>query len=42
MPVHRAAAMEISLLYSQRRQRSRRLEIFIEWFEALIRPHLDQ
>lgn len=42
MPAHRAAAMEISLLYSHRRQRSRRLAVFAEWFEGLIRPHLDQ
>ncbi len=42
MPAHRAAPMDISLLYSHRRQRSRRLAVFVEWFEALLRPHLDQ
>ncbi len=42
MPAYRAESMEISLLYSHRRQRSRRLTVFVEWFEGLIRPHLEQ
>nr|WP_063570924.1 LysR family transcriptional regulator [Luteibacter rhizovicinus] len=41
MPDLRASSMPVSLLYPHRRQRSRRLDAFIEWFEALIRPHLD-
>lgn len=41
MPEFRAAPMPVSLIYPNRRQRSRRLNAFIEWFEALIRPHLD-
>lgn len=41
MPTHRAASMPVSLLYPYRRQRSRRLAVFHEWFEALIQPHLD-
>ncbi|WP_454733678.1 MULTISPECIES: LysR substrate-binding domain-containing protein [Cupriavidus] len=41
MPGHRAAAMPVSLLYPHRRQRSRRLDMFAQWFEELIRPHLD-
>ncbi|MFM0643690.1 LysR family transcriptional regulator [Paraburkholderia bryophila] len=41
MPDFRAAAMPVSLLYPHRRQRSRRLNAFIEWFEALIRPQLE-
>jgi len=41
MPAHRAAAMEVSVLYLHRAQRSRRLVAFVEWFEALMRPHLD-
>lgn len=41
MPAHRATPMEVSLLYAHRRQRSRRLSVFVEWFEALIRPHLE-
>jgi DNA-binding transcriptional LysR family regulator len=41
MPGFRAAPMQVSLVYPNRRQRSRRLNAFIEWFEALMRPHLD-
>ncbi|WP_202594197.1 LysR substrate-binding domain-containing protein [Frateuria defendens] len=41
MPAHRADAMPISLLYPHRRQRSRRLNVFAEWFAALTRPHLE-
>jgi len=41
MPGFRAAPMPVSLVYPNRRQRSRRLNAFVEWFEALVRPHLD-
>lgn len=41
MPTCRAASMPVSLLYPHRRQRSRRLAVFHEWFEALMQPHLD-
>ncbi len=41
MPAHRAAAMPVAMLYPHRRQRSRRLAIFLEWFEELMRKHLD-
>lgn len=41
MPAHRAAAMPVTLLYPHRRQRSRRLAVFLEWFEELMRKHLD-
>ena len=41
MPEFRAAPMPVSLVYPNRRQRSRRLNAFIEWFEALIQPHLE-
>lgn len=41
MPGLRPAPMPVSLLYPHRRQRSRRLAMFVEWFEALMRPHLD-
>lgn len=41
MPDCRAASMEISFVYPHRRQRSRRLSAFVEWFEELIRPHLE-
>lgn len=42
MPTCRAAPMPVSLVYQHRRQRSRRLNAFIEWFEALFQAHLDQ
>lgn len=41
LPQHRAGAMAVSALYPHRRQLSRRLSAFIEWFETLIRPHLE-
>ncbi len=41
MPEFRAAPMPVSLVYPHRRQRSRRLNAFIEWFETLMRPHLE-
>lgn len=41
MPAYRAGAMTVSALYPHRRQRSRRLTAFVDWFQALIRPHLD-
>jgi len=41
MPAFRAAAMPVSLLYPHRRQRSRRLAVFHDWFAALVQPHLD-
>lgn len=40
MPHHRAAAMPVSLLFARRRARSQRLEVFLNWFEDLMRPHL--
>ncbi|CAM3956577.1 LysR family transcriptional regulator [Bordetella tumulicola] len=40
MPGYRAAAMSVSLLYPHRRQRSRRLAVFLEWFESLMQPYL--
>lgn len=41
MPEFRAAPMQVSLIYPHRRQRSHRLSAFIEWFEALMQPHLE-
>lgn len=41
MPAHRAASMPVALLYPHRRQRSRRLAVFLEWFEELMRRHLE-
>lgn len=42
MPAHRAASMPVSLLYPHRRQRSRRLVAFIDWFSGLMEPHLER
>ncbi|MGJ7542643.1 LysR family transcriptional regulator [Variovorax sp. LT1R16] len=42
MPTHRAASMPVALLYPHRRQRSRRLVAFIEWFSGLMDPHLER
>jgi len=36
----RAEPMPIALVYPHRRQRSRRLSAFVEWFDELMRPHL--
>jgi len=41
MPDFRAAPMQVSLVYPNRRQRSRRLNALIEWFEVLVQPHRD-
>lgn len=41
MPGFRAAAMPVSLVYPHRRQRSHRLNAFVDWFEALLQPHLE-
>lgn len=41
LPAHRPGSMAISALYPHRRQLSRRLTTFVEWFAALIRPHLE-
>lgn len=41
LPAQRAGSMAISALYPHRRQLSRRLSAFIDWFAALIRPHLE-
>ncbi|CAI1984642.1 LysR family transcriptional regulator [Serratia marcescens] len=42
LPGHRAASMPIALIYPHRRQRSRRLAVFHEWFESLLQPHLER
>jgi DNA-binding transcriptional LysR family regulator len=41
MPEFRAAPMAVSALYPHRRQRSRRLVTFIDWFKALMQPHFE-
>lgn len=40
MAAYRAPPMTVSVLYPDRRQRSRRLDVFIEWFTTLITPYL--
>lgn len=40
MPDHRAAAMPMTLLYPQRRHPSRRLQVFVDWLEQLLRREL--
>ena len=41
MAAYRPAPMCVSVLYPTRRQRSRRLGAFIDWFAALMAPHLE-
>ena len=41
MPAARAAPMPVSLLYPHRRQRTRRLTVFQEWFEGLMAGYVD-
>lgn len=41
MSTCRAASMSVSAIYPHRRQRSRRLVAFVEWFAELMRPHLE-
>ena len=41
MPAARAAPMPVSLLYPHRRQRSRRLAVFHEWFAGLMAGYVD-
>ncbi|MGS1008921.1 LysR substrate-binding domain-containing protein [Achromobacter anxifer] len=38
MPDHRPAPMPMTLLYPQRRSPSRRVQVFADWLEALLRP----
>jgi len=38
LPDHRPAPMPMTLLYPQRRQPSRRVQVFADWLEALLRP----
>lgn len=41
LPELRPPSMPVSLLYPHRRQRSRKLALFAEWFGQLIEPHLE-
>lgn len=40
LPQARATPLPVAVLYPHRRQRSRRLSVFIDWFSELMRPHL--
>ncbi|KJJ97753.1 transcriptional regulator [Pseudomonas sp. 21] len=40
LPEHRPAPMPVSMLYPNRRQRSRRLAVFLDWFGAQMQPFL--
>lgn len=40
MPEARAAPMPVHLVYPHRKHLSRRLQVFMVWVEALMRPHL--
>jgi DNA-binding transcriptional LysR family regulator len=42
MPDHRAAAMPMTLLYPHRQHLSRRLQVFADWLEALMKRELLQ
>ena len=37
---HRAAPMPVSLLYAHRRQQPKRVQVFMQWIEGLLAPHL--
>jgi DNA-binding transcriptional LysR family regulator len=40
LPRHRAAPMPVSLLYAHRRNLPKRVQVFMQWVEALLKPHL--
>ncbi|GLK82297.1 LysR family transcriptional regulator [Ancylobacter defluvii] len=40
MPSHRAEAMPMTLLYPHRQHLSRRVQVFADWLEALLKRHL--
>lgn len=42
MPQARPAPMPVHLVYPHRRHPSRRLQAFVAWIEALLRPHLSE
>ena len=41
LPRLRARPMPVSILFPHRRQLSRRVRVFIEWLEAVVKPLLD-
>lgn len=40
MPRYRAAPMPVSLVYANRRHQPRRVQVFMNWLETIIRPRL--
>ncbi len=40
LPAHRAAPMPVSLVYANRRQQPRRVQMFMNWVESIIKPYL--
>ncbi len=40
MPEHRPAPMPVHLVVAHRRHLSRRVQTFVQWMEALLKPHL--
>ena len=40
MPQYRAAPMPVSLLYANRRHQPRRVQVFMNWLDAIMRPRL--
>lgn len=40
LPRHRAAPMPVSLLYAHRRNLPKRVQVFMQWVESLLKPHL--
>lgn len=40
LPQYRAAPMPVSLLYAHRRHLPKRVQVFMQWLEGLLKPHL--
>ena len=40
MPRYRAAPMPVALVYAHRRQQPRRVQVFMNWLDAIMRPRL--
>ncbi|NML16629.1 LysR family transcriptional regulator [Azohydromonas caseinilytica] len=40
LPGHRAAPLPVTLLYPSRQHMARRLQVFMDWLQSVLRPHL--
>jgi DNA-binding transcriptional LysR family regulator len=40
LPQHRAAPMPVSIVYANRRQLPKRVQVFMQWIEGLLKPQL--